>query len=174
MDLNISTCTTHPLYLCLLLCLLSLHACSARRLAAVDHDPNESLKKLHFTNKGTDVNIAGVPKVKSFSSSKPVLEVTEGSEITVETEADSDDSTTEERPIQYHTKAAFNTKNVSSRKRKGSTSSSNAADDQKTTTRSGQPVSVSWRVPRKKRGIQKQPGFNLDYSPPKTHPPHHN
>ncbi|GMI69686.1 hypothetical protein HRI_000637900 [Hibiscus trionum] len=34
-------------------------------------------------------------------------------------------------------------------------------------------VSVSWRVPHRKRG-QKHPGFNLDYSPPKTHPPSHN
>ncbi|XAR63200.1 hypothetical protein NMG60_11023057 [Bertholletia excelsa] len=33
--------------------------------------------------------------------------------------------------------------------------------------------SVSWRVPHKKRG-EKQPGFSLDYSPPKTHPPVHN
>ncbi|XP_061996001.1 root meristem growth factor 10 [Rosa rugosa] len=171
-----STCTTHhcPLYLfLLLLCLLSLHACSARRLAGVD-DPNKSSEKLHFTNKGTDVNITVVPKVKSFSSSKPVLEVTEGSEITVETEPDSDDSTREESPKRYHTKATPNVKNVSSRKRKGSTSSSSSAADQKSKTRSDQHVSVSWRVPRNKRGIQKQPGFNLDYSPPKTHPPSHN
>ncbi|XP_061363822.1 root meristem growth factor 10 [Gastrolobium bilobum] len=34
-------------------------------------------------------------------------------------------------------------------------------------------VSVSWRVPHKKPS-QKHPGFNLDYAPPKTHPPHHN
>jgi len=34
-------------------------------------------------------------------------------------------------------------------------------------------VSVSWRVPQKKRG-ERHPGFNLDYSPPKTHPPSHN
>lgn len=34
-------------------------------------------------------------------------------------------------------------------------------------------VSVSWRVPRNKRG-DKHPGFNSDYSPPKTHPPSHN
>ena len=34
-------------------------------------------------------------------------------------------------------------------------------------------VSVSWRVPRKKPS-EKNPGFNLDYSPPKTHPPSHN
>uniref|UniRef100_A0A7N0SZ38 Uncharacterized protein n=1 Tax=Kalanchoe fedtschenkoi TaxID=63787 RepID=A0A7N0SZ38_KALFE len=32
---------------------------------------------------------------------------------------------------------------------------------------------VSYRVPHRKRGEQ-QPGFNLDYSPPKVHPPHHN
>ncbi|GMI99077.1 hypothetical protein HRI_003577000 [Hibiscus trionum] len=34
-------------------------------------------------------------------------------------------------------------------------------------------VSVSWRVPHRKHG-EKHPGFNLDYSPPKTHPPSHN
>ncbi|KAL0464624.1 UNVERIFIED_CONTAM: hypothetical protein Slati_0350000 [Sesamum latifolium] len=33
--------------------------------------------------------------------------------------------------------------------------------------------SQSWRVPHKKRGEQ-EPGFNLDYLPPKTHPPVHN
>ncbi|XP_010264248.1 PREDICTED: uncharacterized protein LOC104602315 [Nelumbo nucifera] len=33
-------------------------------------------------------------------------------------------------------------------------------------------VSVPRRVPRKKSG--QYPGFNLDYSPPKTHPPSHN
>lgn len=31
----------------------------------------------------------------------------------------------------------------------------------------------SWRVPHKKSS-EKNPGFNLDYSPPKTHPPSHN
>ncbi|KAJ7962121.1 Synaptonemal complex protein like [Quillaja saponaria] len=34
-------------------------------------------------------------------------------------------------------------------------------------------VSVSWRVPYQKPG-EKNPAFNLDYSPPKTHPPSHN
>ncbi len=34
-------------------------------------------------------------------------------------------------------------------------------------------ASVSWSVPHKKRS-EKNPGFNLDYSPPKTHPPSHN
>lgn len=34
-------------------------------------------------------------------------------------------------------------------------------------------VSVSWHVPHKEHN-EKNPGFNLDYSPPKTHPPSHN
>jgi activator of HSP90 ATPase len=115
----------------------------------------------------TDADSIVVPKVESFSSSKPVLEVTKGSEITVdETEIG---STKEGSPQQYHTKVT-KMKSISSRKMKGSTST--AADQ--TTTSSDQQVSVSWLVPRKKRGIQKQPGFNLDYSPPKTHPPSHN
>lgn len=115
----------------------------------------------------TDADNTVVPKVESFSSSKPVLEVTKGSETTVdETEIG---STKEGSPQQYHTKVT-KMKSISSRKMKASTST--AADQ--TTTSSDQQVSVSWRVPQKKRGIQRQPGFNLDYSPPKTHPPSHN
>ncbi|THG09249.1 hypothetical protein TEA_024045 [Camellia sinensis var. sinensis] len=34
-------------------------------------------------------------------------------------------------------------------------------------------VYVSWHLPHKKQG-EPQPGFNLDYEPPKTHPPVHN
>ncbi|KAG8391621.1 hypothetical protein BUALT_Bualt01G0206400 [Buddleja alternifolia] len=37
----------------------------------------------------------------------------------------------------------------------------------------GDQVKVSWRVPHKRKGEQ-EPGFNLDYLPPKTHPPVHN
>lgn len=33
--------------------------------------------------------------------------------------------------------------------------------------------SVSWRAPHGQRP-EKNPGFNSDYSPPKTHPPSHN
>lgn len=34
-------------------------------------------------------------------------------------------------------------------------------------------ASVGWRVPHRKKG-EAEPGFNLDYLPPKTHPPVHN
>ncbi|CAM8937900.1 unnamed protein product [Rhodiola kirilowii] len=40
-------------------------------------------------------------------------------------------------------------------------------------TGGGGGTAVTYRVPHPKRGEQ-QPGFNLDYSPPKVHPPHHN
>ncbi|KAJ0928556.1 hypothetical protein HanRHA438_Chr04g0195411 [Helianthus annuus] len=36
------------------------------------------------------------------------------------------------------------------------------------------PKSVTFRVPPKNKRVHQQPGFNLDYSPPKTHPPSHN
>ncbi|CAI9103628.1 OLC1v1002148C1 [Oldenlandia corymbosa var. corymbosa] len=32
---------------------------------------------------------------------------------------------------------------------------------------------VTWKVPHPKSG-ERQPGFNLDYDPPQTHPPVHN
>ncbi|KAL3536997.1 hypothetical protein ACH5RR_000363 [Cinchona calisaya] len=34
-------------------------------------------------------------------------------------------------------------------------------------------ATVSWKLPHRKRGEQ-QPGFNLDYAPPETHPPVNN
>ena len=37
----------------------------------------------------------------------------------------------------------------------------------------GSAGSFSWSLPRPKNR-DKHPGFNLDYSPPKTHPPSHN
>lgn len=40
--------------------------------------------------------------------------------------------------------------------------------------RESEPVaSVGWKVPHRKKG-EAEPGFNLDYLPPKTHPPVHN
>ncbi|KAJ9539048.1 hypothetical protein OSB04_031781 [Centaurea solstitialis] len=35
-------------------------------------------------------------------------------------------------------------------------------------------ATVTFRVPPKNKRVHQQPGFNLDYSPPKTHPPSHN
>ncbi|KAL6569356.1 hypothetical protein OROMI_013870 [Orobanche minor] len=33
---------------------------------------------------------------------------------------------------------------------------------------------VSWKVPHKKRGGEQETEFDLDYLPPRTHPPSHN
>ncbi|KAI3495054.1 hypothetical protein L1887_37181 [Cichorium endivia] len=35
-------------------------------------------------------------------------------------------------------------------------------------------ATVTFRVPPRNKRVHQQPGFNLDYSPPKTHPPSHN
>lgn len=40
--------------------------------------------------------------------------------------------------------------------------------------RENHPKTVTFRVPPKNKRVHQQPGFNLDYSPPKTHPPSHN
>lgn len=61
------------------------------------------------------------------------------------------------------------------------TVSDNAADasgtggrqDLENAVEKGSAGSYSWSVPRQKDG-DKHPGFNLDYSAPKTHPPSHN
>ncbi|KAH6767480.1 hypothetical protein C2S52_018463 [Perilla frutescens var. hirtella] len=46
-------------------------------------------------------------------------------------------------------------------------------DDEDDEVRAIDSTKKMWRVPRRKRGDE-EPGFNLDYLPPKTHPPVHN
>ncbi|KAE8715231.1 Ubiquitin-like superfamily protein isoform 1 [Hibiscus syriacus] len=105
-------------FLVFLFC-LSLHACTARRLAAV-HNENKDENELRVSTKNND----GIQK----------LEDAEVMSRTVENQKE---------------------------KTYGAIGTSKAV------------VSVSWLVPHRKHG-EKHPGFNLDYSPPKTHPPSHN
>ncbi|CAN6566427.1 hypothetical protein ACFX2I_040535 [Malus domestica] len=163
-----STSTAH--YLLLYLLCLSFHACNARRLGAVHKEPDN---KFHLINKSTkaqvsDHKIPAMSMMKSFSS-KPSLDQGEKGESTVL----QSDSINNKEP--KHTKTTDDLKTIPKKIIKGSTSAP-GADHPISTSKHDKSsfVSVSWRVPRKKRGVQKQPGFNLDYSPPKTHPPSHN
>ncbi|XWS32363.1 hypothetical protein CRYUN_Cryun23aG0153100 [Craigia yunnanensis] len=138
-----------------LLC-LSLHACSARRLGAVDNK-NKLEKKLHFSIKndmknGSKKNSVVVLRAKS-SSSKELRSIKEES---IE-ESHADDGTKKLEDAEVNHKTVENEKERTS----------GAVQTNKSV------VSVSWRVPHRKHG-EKHPGFNLDYSPPKTHPPSHN
>ncbi|OMO78553.1 hypothetical protein CCACVL1_14318 [Corchorus capsularis] len=138
-------------FLVFLLC-LSLHACSARRLRAVDNNKNKLEKELHFSIKndmkdGFKKNMpTGVAEMTSTSSKE-------------------EHGSIKEESIEKLEDAVQTVK-----KAKGS-KGSGAVVVQTNTKKSV--VSVSWRVPHRKRG-EKHPGFNLDYSPPKTHPPSHN
>ncbi|KAE8723329.1 Ubiquitin-like superfamily protein isoform 1 [Hibiscus syriacus] len=107
-----------PCFLVFLLC-LSLHASTARRLAAV-HSANQRIKELHVSAAKNDTQKLQDAEVKF--------------------------------------------KTVENEKEKSSSGEIGASKPV---------VSVSWRVPHRKHG-EKLPGFNQDYSPPKTHPPSHN
>ncbi|XP_048335930.2 root meristem growth factor 10 [Ziziphus jujuba] len=134
-----------------LLCLISSLACDARRsLGEVVTKPEE---------KKVGEKIVGVDKIRVDSNVK------------------SSSSTNEQRDIQGDS-SAVSTRKLEETKAKASGSKSNKYQKGKLSpaaaVRTDQTVaSVSWSVPHKKRG-EKQPGFNLDYAPPKTHPPHHN
>ncbi|KAK6240026.1 hypothetical protein QUC31_005495 [Theobroma cacao] len=132
-------------FLLFLLC-LSVHASSARRLGAVDNKRLE--KKLHFSIKK---NTSVVVQVKS-TSSKELGSIKEDS---IE-ESHADDDTQK-----LDAAADANHKDNEREKTSGAVQTNKSN------------VSVSWRVPHRKHG-EKNPGFNLDYSPPKTHPPSHN
>ncbi|XVF22749.1 hypothetical protein REPUB_Repub12eG0197700 [Reevesia pubescens] len=141
-------------FLLFLLC-LSLHACSARRLGAIDHK-NKLEKKLHLSIKngmkhGFRKNLV-VVQAKSTSSK----ELGSIKEETVE-ESHAVGETQKLEDAEVKSKTVENEKEKTSR----------AVQTDKSV------VSVSWPVPHRKHG-EKHPGFNLDYSPPKTHPPSHN
>ncbi|XP_040992623.1 root meristem growth factor 10 [Juglans microcarpa x Juglans regia] len=144
----------HSCLLLFLLC-LSLHACNARHFRAVDN--NLEKKITHFSNEndekmGFEYEISALSNVKS-SPAKQHGEAKRGS-IAVNP---SNDSTTDQ-------------------KRKETTTNQKVPRVEGKTPVSVQTeslASVSWRVPHKKPS-EKNPGFNLDYSPPKTHPPSHN
>ncbi|XWS45896.1 hypothetical protein CRYUN_Cryun14cG0018500 [Craigia yunnanensis] len=143
-------------FLLFLLC-LSLHACSARRLG-VFANKNKLEMKLHFSIKndmknGFKKNTPVVGQVKA-TSSKELRSIKD--ESIEESHADDDTD-------QKLEDAEVNHKTVENDKEK----TSGAVQRNKSV------VSVSWRVPHRKYG-EKHPGFNLDYSPPKTHPPSHN
>ncbi|XWS35658.1 hypothetical protein CRYUN_Cryun20dG0015600 [Craigia yunnanensis] len=145
-------------FLLFLLC-LSLHACSARRLGALDNK-NKLEKKLHFSVKndmknGFKKNTSVVGQVKPTSSK--VLRSRKEESIE---ESHADDDT--DQKLEDH--AEVNHKTVENDKEK----TSGAVQRNKSV------VSVSWRVPHRKLG-EEHPGFDLDYPPPKTHhPPSHN
>ncbi|OMP00643.1 hypothetical protein COLO4_12495 [Corchorus olitorius] len=131
----------------------------ARRLRAVDNNKNKLGKELHYSIKndmkdGFKKNMpTGVAEMTSTSSKEAHGSIKEESID----KSRSDDSQKLEDAVQT----------VKNAKGKGS----GAVVVQTNTKKSV--VSVSWRVPHRKRG-EKHPGFNLDYSPPKTHPPSHN
>ncbi|PON47295.1 hypothetical protein PanWU01x14_245440 [Parasponia andersonii] len=146
--------TCSCLLLFFLLC-LSLDACNARRLGRVlDKEPEgknhqfSSENREEYYKSGVD-DIRVQPNVVKSSSSM---------------EAQTS-----------HDKTPYDLKDMTRKTLKGRSKDEEKGkgwDAVRTSTKSSV-VSVSWRVPHKKCG-EKQPGFNLDYSPPKTHPPSHN
>ncbi|KAM3685312.1 hypothetical protein ACJW31_11G108400 [Castanea mollissima] len=131
-----------------LLCLSILHACNARHIRVVD---KKLEKNFHFSIKNDEKMGLDLSKVKSSVSKQNGV--------------DKKDSIAESTPsnddIQKQKKTRRNQKTM---KVVAKTSSAVKTESL---------VSVPWAVPHMKRS-EKNPGFNLDYSPPKTHPPSHN
>ncbi|KAH7577762.1 hypothetical protein ACOSP7_001218 [Xanthoceras sorbifolium] len=120
------------LYCLLFLFCLSLHACNARPLVAIDKKDEK---------KGTGHKLPVLPaKEKSPLSNDQVGALSRGDSINETRLADKQKKSNEKTSGSHQTESL---------------------------------VSVSWQVPRNKR-VAKHPGFNSDYSPPKTHPPSHN
>ncbi|GLT39566.1 hypothetical protein SLA2020_137500 [Shorea laevis] len=131
---------------CILLFILclSLHASHGRRLAVYE---KKLAKKLHPSIRASERNdekVSGVPKMKHKLSKEAGVPKEEGKKETSESPKLKDGRAKEQKM-----------KTLSSSRMVESLDA------------------VSWRVPHMKRG-EKNPGFNLDYAPPKTHPPSHN
>ncbi|XP_073158884.1 uncharacterized protein [Henckelia pumila] len=143
---------------CLVLVLLcSFHACNARSLGVVNKEPTQD----HFHSKRQEnnagkLNDTGVLSQhdKQYSS---LPKVSEGAKK------------------EYKSKDVIMVNSANS-KDGGNKDDPKAKGDQIHVPDSGKNeslASVSWKVPNKKRE-DPEPGFNLDYLPPKTHPPIHN
>ncbi|XP_030491740.2 root meristem growth factor 10 [Cannabis sativa] len=140
--------------LALFLLCLPFHECNARMLLGDVFNKKSNDHDQFSTNHQKDQSVVVEQKEKSTSSN---------------TEADHHQiiSTSDDHMISKTKDVMEIRPKELMKKKKGKGSD----DDEDYNKKSG--VSVSWRVPHKKRG-EKQPGFNLDYSPPKTHPPSHN
>ncbi|XP_017625852.1 root meristem growth factor 10 [Gossypium arboreum] len=142
--------STPSCFLLLLLC-LSLQVCSARRLVVVVSKHHKIDNILHFSIKNdmkNDRKNNSVPVLQAKSSSSKELRSMKEESI--------------EESHGYNVTQKLEDAKVKNQK--------TIVENEKKKNPS---VAVSWRVPHKKHG-EKNPGFNLDYSPPKTHPPHHN
>ncbi|GAV71792.1 hypothetical protein CFOL_v3_15281, partial [Cephalotus follicularis] len=141
-------------FLVFLLC-FSLHGSHARRLGVIDRKLEN---KSRFSNKNVDKeNIDSISKLpKGRASLTKELEATKGYSVP-DTWAYNNAQKQNDPPKAKQ--KILNEKEIV-------TKSSGV-------NKSKRLVSVSWRVPHKKRGEEK-PDFNLDYASPKTHPPSHN
>ncbi|KAL1331267.1 hypothetical protein HN51_048537 [Arachis hypogaea] len=138
-------------YLLLLIFLfISLHACNARHLSTLDKKKME--KKPHFSF-----------KISSGDDEKKVLG-SNPKQVNEEGGNDNKKVKTNRLVSSDHRRRSTKNQRVLKTKGKGAI---------KTTNSLVSSSSISWRVPHKKPS-EKNPGFNLDYSPPKTHPPSHN
>ncbi|KAJ7007464.1 hypothetical protein D5086_004766 [Populus alba] len=143
---------TYPCYFLLSLLCLSLHACTARPLADINNNPEKKFHIIPYQNDQKEISVTTVPTVESSSSK--------------EFGAAKKDSIAK-------TQLGDNAQKLKDSKAKQKLDSVDEIEKNPGADKKESLVSVSWRVPQKKRG-ERHPGFNLDYSPPETHPPSHN
>ncbi|KAI4354814.1 hypothetical protein L6164_003648 [Bauhinia variegata] len=136
-------------YLLLFLLCISLHACHARPLGTFD---KKLEKKIHISIKNDD-------EKKGLDSPPKQLGLLKNGENGGETRLD---ATNTQKPKVDRRSIKLRVLKVKEKAILSGASRTNKSH-----------ASVSWRVPHKKTG-EKNPGFNSDYSPPKTHPPIHN
>ncbi|KAH8516650.1 hypothetical protein H0E87_004849 [Populus deltoides] len=144
---------TYPCYFLLSLLCLSLHACNARPLADINNNPEKKFHIIPYQNYQKEISVTTVP--------------------TVETSSSSDEFGAAKKDSIAKTQLGDNAQKLKDSKAKQKLDSVDEIEKNPGAVKKESLVSVSWRVPQKKRG-ERHPGFNLDYSPPKTHPPSHN
>ncbi|KAJ6675561.1 TRANSMEMBRANE PROTEIN [Salix viminalis] len=145
---------TYSCYFLLSIFCISLHACNARPLADVDKKPEKKFQMIsNQTSDQKEIPVNIVSEANSSSSN--------------DFGAEKEDSIAKTDQMDDNAQKLMNSK----AKQKSSTTDEKVKDSG--AAHKASLVSVSWPVPRKKRG-ETHPGFNLDYAPPKTHPPSHN
>ncbi|KAJ6679422.1 TRANSMEMBRANE PROTEIN [Salix purpurea] len=146
---------TYSCYFLLSIFCISLHACNARPLADIDKKPEKKFQMIsNQTSDEKEIPVNIVSKANSSSSN--------------DFGAEKEDSI-----AKTHDQMDDNAQKLMNSKAKQKSSMTDEKVKDSGAFHKASLVSVSWPVPRKKRG-ETHPGFNLDYAPPKTHPPSHN
>ncbi|KAL3516957.1 hypothetical protein ACH5RR_023859 [Cinchona calisaya] len=144
--------------LVILLLSIAICSCNARPIGVINKD-NDSAKSFHLSSKNEEKS--SLARISISSTDEKPSKANKYAEP-----AQGDQSPLMENGVHKNNKGTRTQQKLVEKKHDQVKDDDHVAQNESL-------AKVSWKLPHRKRGEQ-QPGFNLDYAPPKIHPPVHN